>query len=195
MDDVQDDLRQWLIFLGCGFPVVMVVAVGGGYLLVKRALTPVDQIAASAERISSHNLSERLPLARTGDELERLSIALNHMIGRLEQAFQHSRQFAADASHELRTPLTVLRGEIEAVVQDPKLSLDWRERLGSALEEVERLVNIVEGLFAISRLDAGEAQTEWLPFDLGRLTMATADQMALLAEDKEIKVNCTTARE
>ena len=193
MDDVQDDLRQWLLFLGCGFPVVMLVAVSSGYLLVKRALTPVDQIAASAERISSHNLSERLPVARSGDELERLSIALNHMIARLDQAFQHSRQFAADASHELRTPMTVLRGELETAAQDPKLSPEWRERFGSALEEVERLVNIVEGLFAISRLDAGEAQKEWVPFDLGRLTMATADQMALLAEDKEIKVNCTAA--
>jgi len=173
--------------------VVMLVAVSSGYLLVKRALTPVDQIAASAERISSHNLSERLPVARSGDELERLSIALNHMIARLDQAFQHSRQFAADASHELRTPMTVLRGELETAAQDPKLSPEWRERFGSALEEVERLVNIVEGLFAISRLDAGEAQKEWVPFDLGRLTMATADQMALLAEDKEIKVNCTAA--
>jgi len=132
-------------------------------------------------------------VARSGDELERLSIALNHMIARLDQAFQHSRQFAADASHELRTPMTVLRGELETAAQDPKLSPEWRERFGSALEEVERLVNIVEGLFAISRLDAGEAQKEWVPFDLGRLTMATADQMALLAEDKEIKVNCTAA--
>ena len=65
---------------------------------------PVDQIAATAERIGSHNLSQRLPVANTGDELERLSITLNHMIQRLEQAFQHSRRFMADASHELRTP-------------------------------------------------------------------------------------------
>jgi signal transduction histidine kinase len=154
MDDVQARLRQWLTLLVLGLPLAALVAVAGGSLLVKRALSPVDKIAASAERISSMNLSERLPVAQTGDELERLSIALNHMVERLDQSFQYSRRFVADASHELRTPLTVLRGEIESVVQEPQLPAEWRERMGSALEEVVRLANIVEGLFAISRLDA-----------------------------------------
>src|ERR1035437_4643151 len=190
MDDVQAHLRQWLRFLLVVLPVVAVVALGGGSCLVKRALLPVDKIAASAERISSQNLSERLPVARTGDELERLSIALNHMIQRLDEAFQYSRRFMADASHELRTPLTVLRGELESVIQEATLAPEWRERLGSALEEVERLASIVEGLFAISRLDAGEAAAEWVKLDLARLAAATADQMSLLAEDKNIQVTC-----
>ena len=193
MDDVQAHLHRWLMFLLVVLPVVTALAVGGGSLLVKRALLPVDKIAASAERISSHNLSERLPVARTGDELERLSIALNHMIQRLDEAFQYSRQFMADASHELRTPLTVLRGELESVIQEATLAPEWRERLGSALEEVERLAGIVEGLFALSRLDAGEAAAEWVKLDLARLTAATADQMSLLAEDKNIQVTCVAA--
>jgi len=193
MDDVQARLHRWLMFLLVVLPVVTALAVGGGSLLVKRALLPVDKIAASAERISSHNLSERLPVARTGDELERLSIALNNMIQRLDEAFQYSRQFMADASPELRTPLTVLRGELESVIQEATLAPEWRERLGSALEEVERLASIVEGLFAISRLDAGEAAAEWVKLDLARLTAATADQMSLLAEDKNIQVTCVAA--
>jgi heavy metal sensor kinase len=191
MDEVQADLRQWLLFLAIGLPVVTIVAIAGGGWLVKRALSPVDRIAATAERITWHNLSERLPVPPTGDELERLSVALNRMIERLDEAFQHSRRFVADASHELRTPLTVLRGEIESMAQEPRLDPGWREQLGSTLEEVERLSNIVEGLFAISRLDAGEAAAEWKPFDLAQLTAATADQMGLLAEDKDIKVKCT----
>jgi heavy metal sensor kinase len=174
-------------------PVVAAIALAGGYVLVKRALTPVDRVAATAERISSQNLSERLPVPQTGDELERLSVALNHMIERLDTAFQYSRRFVADASHELRTPLTVLRGELESFVQEPHLAAEWRDRLGSALEEVERLANIVDGLFAISRLDAGEAAAEWVPFDLAQLASSTADQMSLLAEDKNIKVTCTGA--
>jgi heavy metal sensor kinase len=194
MDDVQAHLRQWLQFLLVGLPLVALVAVAGGSLLVKRALSPVDKIAASAERISSQNLSERLPVAQTGDELERLSIALNHMVERLDHAFQYSRRFVADASHELRTPLTVLRGEIESFVEEPQLPAEWRERLGSALEEVVRLANIVEGLFAISRLDAGEAQAEWVRFDLAQLAASTADQMFLLAEDKKIDLACTAPK-
>jgi heavy metal sensor kinase len=195
LDEVQQDLRQWLILLIAGLPVVAAIAIGGGYFLIKRALTPVDQIAATAERIGSHNLSQRLPVANTGDELERLSITLNHMIHRLEEAFQHSRRFMADASHELRTPLTVLRGELETFVQEPGLSPEMRERLGSALEELERLVNIVEGLFAISRLDAGDAQAESVKFDLGKLASSTSDQMSLLGEDKNIKITCAAAND
>ncbi len=193
MDPVQADLRKWLGFLLTLLPVVGLIALGGGYVLVKRSLGPVDRIAASAERISSQNLGERLPVAQTGDELERLSVALNRMIERLEQAFQYSRRFVADASHELRTPLTALRGELESLVREPHCTTEWRERLGSALEEVERLGNIVEGLFAISRLDAGEAAAEWVNFDLGQLAAGTADQMALLAEDKKIRVTCAPA--
>ena len=194
MDDVQAHLRQWLRFLLVVLPLLAALALGGGSFLVKRALLSVDKIAASAERISSQNLSERLPVARTGDELERLSVALNHMVQRLDDAFQYSRQFMADASHELRTPLTVLRGELESFIQEPALAPEWRERLGSALEEVERLTSIVEGLFAISRLDAGEAAAEWVKFDLARLAAATADQMSLLAEDKNIHVTCAAAQ-
>ncbi len=195
MDGVQADLKKWLFFLAAMLPVVLAIAVGGGFVLVKRALLPVDRIAASAERISSQNLSERLPVAQTGDELERLSLALNRMIERLDSAFLYSRRFVADASHELRTPLTVLKGELESLVEQPQFSTDWRERVGSALEEVDRLSQIVEGLFAISRLDAGEAAAEWVPLDLAQLTAATVEQMSLLAEDKGIKVSCEASME
>jgi heavy metal sensor kinase len=183
-------LAQVLLLLALGLPVVLIAAVGGGYFLVQRALAPVDQIARTSERITQHNLSERLPVTGTGDELERLSISLNHMIGRLEDAIQNSKRFVADASHELRTPLTVLRGELEQLTQDKRLDTDTRETLGSMLEEVERLAKIVEGLVALSRLDAGEGQAEWVTFDLAELATTTADQMSLLAEDKRISVSC-----
>jgi heavy metal sensor kinase len=193
MDGVQADLKNWVLFLAAMLPVVLLIALAGGFVLVKRALSPVDRITASAERISSQNLSERLPLAQTGDELERLSLALNRMIERLDSAFSYSRRFVADASHELRTPLAVLQVELESLVQQPQFTPEWRDRVGSALEEVDRLTHIVDGLFAISRLDAGEATEEWVPLDLAQLAAATADQMSLLAEDKGIHVTCTTA--
>jgi heavy metal sensor kinase len=176
-----------------GLPLIVALAVSGGYLLIRRALAPVDQIAKKAEQITQHNLSERLPVTRTADELERLSISLNRMIARLEDAFLNSKRFVADASHELRTPLTVMRGELESLAQDQQLAPQLRESVGSVLEEVERLAKIVEGLLAISRLDAGEAQTEWVRFDLAELATTTADQMSLLAADKRVSVTCTAA--
>lgn len=181
-------LNDVLIMLAVGLPVAVFIAVAGGFVLVKRALVPVDRIAHKAEEITQHNLSDRLPVLRTGDELERLSVSLNHMISRLEDAIQNSKRFVADASHELRTPLTVLRGELESLAQTAQPNPRMSETLGSMLEEVDRLAAIVEGLLALSRLDAGEAQAEWVSFDLAELAATTADQMGLLAEDKHITV-------
>jgi len=124
-----------------------------------------------------------------------LSTALNLMITRLDEAFQYSRRFVADASHELRTPLTIVKGELEEIAQHPGLTKDIRERLGSVLEEVQRLAGIVEGLFALSRLDAGEAQRECVRFDLGKLAASTVAQMSLLAEDKGITLECAESAE
>ncbi len=186
-------LSHSFVQLAFGLPVALLVAICGGYFLVRRALRPVEEIAQKAEQMTQHNISQRLPVARTGDELERLSISLNLMIGRLEDAIQNSKRFVADASHELRTPLTVLRGELENLSLDSRLDAAARDTLGSMLEEVERLTHIVEGLVALSRLDAGDAKTEWVPFDLAELAATTADQMSLLAEDKGISVACNAA--
>ena len=186
-------IKRLLIVLGAGFPVAMLLAVTGGFFLVRRALAPVDRIAQKAEAITQHSLSERLPVAESGDEIERLSVSLNHMINRLEEAVQSSKRFVADASHELRTPLTVMRGELESLMAGREVTPRIRETLGSLLEEVDRLAAVVEGLLALSRLDAGEARSESVRFDLGELVANTAGQMSLLAEDKDIAVSCDTA--
>ena len=190
---IEETVRQVLLMLAIGLPVAVCVAVAGGFVLVRRALKPVDNLSQKAAVITQHNLSERLPVVRTGDELERLSLSLNLMISRLEDAINSSKQFVADASHELRTPLAVLRGELENLAQDVQLKSQTRETLGSALEEVDRLAEIVEGLLALSRLDTGELKPEWARFDLAGLVATTADQMSLLAEDKHINVVCDCA--
>ncbi len=186
-------LRDFLLILLVALPIVLLVSAGGGLFLARRAFRPVEKIVRSAEQLTLHNLSGRLPVPQTGDELERLSLALNQMITRLDGAFQHNRRFLADASHELRTPLTVLRGELEVISQQADGEPELQDRIGSVLEEVERLAKIVEGLFALSRLDAGEAQAEWKRFDLARLAATTAEQMSLLAEDKRISIACESA--
>jgi len=189
-ESIEDTLRGLLLTLAAGLPVVIAVAVMGGYWIMRHALRPLDEIASGAERITSRNLSERLPAPHSGDEIERLILALNRMIARLEESFQYIRRFTADASHELRTPLTVLRGELEAIAQRPRLDGEARDTVGSSLEETERLTRIVESLLAISRLDAGEAQMECVRFDLAELAATTTEQMRLLAEDKHIRLEC-----
>lgn len=185
---IQLVLHGLLLTLGIYTPFVVFLAVGGGYWLMRRSLRPVDDITERAEGITSSNLSERLPVIRTGDELERLSTALNRMIGRLDDAFQHINRFSADASHELRTPLTILQLELEGMVQTHALSASLEDQIGSALEETHRMSRIVESLLTISRLDAGEANLDRARLDLGDLTNSTAHEMNVLAQEKALSL-------
>lgn len=191
---IEATLHAWLIGLVVGLAALISGAVGGGFLLVQRSLKPVDRITRSAEHISSRNLSERLPIPDTRDELERLSIALNNMIRRLDDAFQQTRRFLADASHELRTPLTMVHAEFEAIRDKTENDAEVRDLAASGLQEVDRLRKIVEALFALSRLEAGEALEQFVRFDLAELAATTAEQMCLLAEDKNISIRCDSSK-
>jgi heavy metal sensor kinase len=183
-------LHGLLLTFALYMPFIIFVAVGSGYWLMRRSLQPVDEITRRAEGITSTNLSERLPVIETGDELQRLSVSLNRMIERLDDAFQHINRFSADASHELRTPLTILQLELEGIAQgdcSPAIS----DQIGSALEETHRMSHIVESLLAISRLDAGEAKMQKTRLNLGQVASATTEQMRLLAEEKSIRLTST----
>ncbi len=188
---IQIVLHGLLLTLAIYTPFIVSLAIAGGYWLMRRSLQPVDEITERAEGITSSNLSERLPTIRTGDELERLSTALNRMIGRLDDAFQHINRFSADASHELRTPLTILQLELEGIVHNYPLSESLENQIGSALEETHRMSRIVESLLTISRLDAGEVKLDRLALDLSELITRTAGEMNVLAQEKSIAL-CTS---
>ncbi|MEP6669760.1 MAG: HAMP domain-containing sensor histidine kinase [Chthoniobacter sp.] len=186
-------LHRLLMTLLLGLPVVLGVVILGGYILTKRALQPVQTMMRGAQEITLRHLSRRLPTLHGDDEIAHLATVLNQMIARLDESFQNTARFTADASHELRTPLTIIRGELEAILLGQKLEPELRDTVASLLEEAERLVRIVEGLFALSRLDTGEAQTERVRFDLAKLAETTAEQMCLLAEVKQIELVYETA--
>jgi heavy metal sensor kinase len=179
-------LHGLLLTLAIYMPFVVSLAVAGGYWLMRRSLQPVDEITKRAEGITSTNLSERLPVIRSGDELERLSMSLNRMIERLDNAFEQINRFSADASHELRTPLTILQLELEGIAQNHRRDAALGDQIGSALEETHRMSRIVESLLTISRLDAGEVKMEKSRLDLGELAASTAGEMKLLAEERSI---------
>ena len=185
-------LNHLFLQLALGLPLAVGIIAVGGFMLVQRALRPVEQITRAAEQITQLNLNDRLPVAKSGDELEQLSLSLNRMIARLDDAFQNSKRFVADASHDLRTPLTILRGELESLVEDPRLDEELRGRLAGLLEAAIHLSKIVEQLFTLSQLDNGDQRRDWTEFDLAELAHTTADQMSLLAEDKKISLSCNT---
>lgn len=186
LENMMKTLRRFDLIMAAVFPLGLLLAGGGGWLLARRALKPVDSMTQTVRRISGEHLQERLPETGTGDELDRLANTLNDMLGRLEDSFRQVRQFSADASHELQTPLTILKGEIEVALRSPRSPEDYQKVLHSCLEEIERIGRLVGGLLHLARADAGVLRLDLQPVDLLELATEVVARMRRLAEAKSI---------
>ena len=172
------------IILLLGIPFAVGLAIAGGYFLAGRVLAPVGAMADKARRISAESLGERLAVPNPGDEFGRLAAAFNETLARVEQAFDQLRRFTADASHELRTPLTAMRSVGEVALQSERQPPQYRDVIGSMLEEVDRLTNLADSLLTLTRADSGKIELKPQAVDLGELAAAAADQLRVLAEDR-----------
>jgi len=169
-------------------PLGAVLSAIGGWFLARRALRPVDRMSHSALEISAQDLSRRLELRGTHDEIDRLAETLNAMLARLEAAFAEMQRFTADAAHELRTPLTALRGGIEVALRAERSREDYRGVLTSSLEEVEQLVRLTEDLLLLSRSTMGLSAARQ-PVDLEPLCLEALDLGVRLAKGKGVSVS------
>jgi len=113
--DVFEDVTG--IVLWCGVPAAL-LALAGGWWLMKKSLTPIASLTQATGKITAHNLGERLPRTHNGDELDQLTEVFNSMLTRLDDSFSRIREFTLHASHELKTPLTILCGETETELRD-----------------------------------------------------------------------------
>ena len=184
----RQELGEFAAVLGLSLPFAFAVAAAAGYLLARRALAPVSAMTARARRITAEHLDERLPVENPADEFGALAGVVNDALDRLERAFQTLRRFTADASHELRTPLTAIRSVGEVGLRERRGEADYREMIGSILEEVERLTAMVDNLLLLSRADAGKADLRPAPMSLDDLAKAVAADLAVLAEEKRQEV-------
>ncbi len=142
--------REFLI-LG---PLAVLLASLAGYALAAAALRPVETMRRRAAAVTAAKQGV-LPVPRARDEISRLAVTLNDMLGRLGAALDHERRFVADASHELRTPIALLRTELELALRRPRSPEELRLALVSALEETERLSRLAEDLLLLARAEDG----------------------------------------
>ena len=166
LEAFDSSLEQFRGLLYAAGPIFLILAALGGYWLSKRALAPVDQITQAAHSIGGQNLSRRLAVPRTSDELERLADTLNEMLSRLEAAFQRITQFTADASHELRTPISVMRANAEITLRKSRTEPEYREALSKILDETEKVTRLIEQLLLLARADSGSAVLQMTRSDL-----------------------------
>ena len=186
LDDFYSALHRFATLLLVSIPILLLSAAAGGYWMSRRALAPVDQITQTARSISVQNLSSRLSVPRTGDELQRLSETLNSMFERLEAAFKKIIQFTADASHELRTPVAVMRTRTELSLRKPRSAEEYRETVAQVHSELEKTSDLVERLMLLARADYGVEALQLSTADLGEIVREVCSQGRMLSEAKEI---------
>jgi len=188
MDSTLDKLLTTLLF---SIPILAAGAGLSGYFLAARALAPIDQITFSARKISAEDLSARLDVPTTNDEVGRLSQTLNDMLSRLDDSFQRERQFTNDASHELRTPLTAMQAILGVIREKRRAPEEYEQALDDISEETERLRTLVESLLRLAR--GGESQNKaFEQVNLSMLLEDVSDSMRPLAETKNLALRCET---
>ncbi len=187
-EDLWKELASFLWLLLIALPIAVLVAGLGGYLMARKFLAPVEQMAEKARKIGAGNLEERLPVLNPHDELGNLAQAFNELLERIQKSFERLRQFTSDAAHELRTPLTAIRSIGEVGLQDRKSAEQYREIIGSMLEENQRLTHLVNNLLFLSRADARSLNIRMESFDLYEFVRRTIDLIQPLAEEKNQKI-------
>ena len=181
-EETLDRLRTMLL-VGTG--LLSLLAGFAGYFLAGRALTPIDEITDTARRISTEDLSARLDLPDTGDEVSRLANTFDQMLARIESGFARERQFTSDASHELRTPLTAMKTILNVMREGERPAHEYREALDDLAEETDRLQGLVESLLQLARGEKGlKLQREEI--DLSLLLADVADSLRPLADNKHL---------
>lgn len=167
-------------------PAVALLATFGGTWLSRRALKPVDEITDAARSIGIANLSGRLQVPQSNDELQRLSETWNNMLARLEDAVTRLSRFTSDASHELRTPLAVIRTTAELAVRRSRSAESYHAALTQILSESEHMTRLVDDLLFLARCDAESQEMPLADVDLAGLVQTLCSQMEPLAAEKQI---------
>ncbi len=186
---VDDSLQRLLTALLLGGGTFSLLAGFIGYFLATRALAPIEDITSAARRISTEDLSARLNILDTGDEVSRLAGTFNEMLDRLDTGFKRERQFTSDASHELRTPLAAMQAILSVVREGDRPVLEYRQALDDLAGETDRLRGLVEELLRLARGDRQRSNVRER-VDLSIMLKDVTDSLRPLAEVKGLSLTC-----
>ncbi len=183
-----DALGALRVIIVVALPVVVALLVAGGYSFTKRWLLPLESMTQEANRITAADLSRRLPVANPHDELGQLAKVFNVTLDRLQESFETLDRFVADASHELRTPLTTLRSVGEVGLRRGRTEDEYREIIGSMLEEAQRLQLLIQRLLELAGAEGGAQAVQRSRLNVGDFVATCANELGILAEYKRQRV-------
>jgi signal transduction histidine kinase len=177
-------LRTFTAGLLWTVPALLAISALGGYSLSRRALRPVDEITAATRSISVSNLSARLPIPESRDELQRLSETCNEMLARLESAVNEIKRFTGDASHELRNPISFVRTTAELALRNHQADPSSRRAFEDIVSECGKANRLLKDMLTLARADTGHSRLAFEPVDLVEVLRAFREKGTLTAEER-----------
>jgi heavy metal sensor kinase len=186
-------MRQLAVSLFAAGAGVLLFGLAGGWWLASRTIRPIEDISATAVKISAGDLSQRINAADTESELGRLAGVLNSTFARLEAAFAHQARFTSDASHELRTPVAVIISQTQTALARERSGPEYREALEACQRAAQRMRKLTESLLELARLDAGQETIKRERFDLARAAREGVELVRPLAAERGIEIHCDLA--
>lgn len=186
--DAQGDVLAFAGTAAAGGVAALVISLLGGWFLVGRALAPVARISQAATAMSAGDLTARIAVERTENELEQVALALNQAFDRLRLAVENERRFTADASHELRTPLATISAEIEWALSRDRSLDEYRRSLSTAQRAADRMRRVVEHLLTLSRADSADVTLHRTTVGLGPLVNDAVGIVQSLADQKQVTI-------
>ncbi|MDB5484783.1 MAG: periplasmic sensor signal transduction histidine kinase [Tardiphaga sp.] len=174
---------QWSVL------VVVVLGLGGGIFVARRVLRRIDAMTGTTQRIMAGDLSGRLPVGRSGDELDRLAENLNAMLERIEALMVGLKEVSDNIAHDLKTPLTRLRNRAEEALARSSNEAEYRAALERTIEESDGLIRTFNALLMIARAESGQARDNMLDFDAAEVARGIHELYEPLAEDNGLTLD------
>jgi len=169
-------------------PAIILATGVAGVLLAKIALNPVENMINTIHQITAENLKLRVTMPDTKDEIRRLADTFNEMLAKIDGAFTTQRQFIEDLTHELKTPLSALKGELEVALKKIRSKEEYETVLHSNLEEVNRIIRIVEDLLLLVSFENKAVTFDMKPLDISSLLRYVTEGLKVMASQKNIEV-------
>jgi len=187
--DLEERERLFGIVVNAGqwsLALVIVLGLIGGFFVSRRVLSRIDAMTGTAQTIMAGDLSGRLPVAGTGDELDRLADNVNAMLERIEALMRGLKEVSDNIAHDLKTPLTRLRNRCEQALRSAAGEASYRAALESTIAESDELIRTFDALLMIARAESGQARDNMAEFDASEIARDVGELYEPVADEKGI---------